>query len=1333
MQLKFLILLGFALATSIRSTGQNIMNISTREGLSNSSILSIAQDADGYIWAGSCEGLNLWDGKQARNYKFSGNLVHEIIPTKDSLFWIRTNYGFDLFDPREKTCERHARFNRLYVVAARSREEAFLVHEGQLYSYNPGKTEFEPVKMIGSEVTLDRRTRLVIDGRGLLWIVRPEGLRRYEVKRTMKGDCVAHESRFIPIRRGIVFSRGIGTAVCFLDRDRSLYRFDPETETISLLFNLKGFEGFDNGGLTAIERDGDDWLFAFRNNGLWRLSPCGPAGGGGYESYKIPVKGSIFSLLKDRNQDILWIGTDGNGLLRRYNEGIRISSVVYESLPYPLSKPVKALYVDDRDDLWIGTKNDGILRIRDFYDCETYTRENTSSYTTANSELQHNAVYAFARSRRNVLWIATDGGISYYSYAAGRIIPLADRNRLQYVHALYEDAEGILWAATVGKGVYRLRIAESGETLRIAELRSLDLGEETRKMNFFFSVKETADGSLWFCNHGFGVFRYDRKNDRAEKIAFDPQRGGPINDVTAMAACSDGTLWFGTGCGITCYDNAAGKEKPAPKYGNELLRSGVIHGIIADTLDNLWVSTNAGIVRYTPATNRSVSYDSSYGLDVSEFSDGADFYDRRTGSLLFGGNNGFVILSGVQQPATTESYTPPLRFRNLLIGGKEYSLSGLIQRGCLTLPHRQASFALSLIALDYIYGDNYSYLYNLGNSNDGWIDNFRNPQLSFVNLHSGIHTLRVRYRNNTTGELSPESLLKIRIQPPVYASWWAITLYVAAFAGCALLLIRYLHIRHKIREQRKRTIFERQYNEVLYKSRINAFTNITTDLALPLTLINGPCQQILAHRTTDGVVRQWAELIRTNASKISDLVGLIHSLTGDPARESNARTEWVDVSRLTENIAQTFFDRAKANEVDFQVSVVPNLLFPSIPYLLMTIINLMIANTFDRNEACRSGSVSLLVERREERLRIAVSTQSRKLDREVLFLISDLHRFLDYLGSDHHVRPIKNDMELAICYSIVDKLHGEFDISDDGASLVVSLPQQPVSQVMPEIVREPEEAPPAPDELDSDETQHLGLRPSMLLISEDRDMEAFIASLFKEEYDVHFYHDVDSLDKASWRIVLCNPTLLSDWTLDIIRTIRQAKRFRLVPIILITATPHPELKLMESGLDVDLCLPLPLNILHLRNAVNRQMQRYDSFRDIDDSVYGSFDTVQGRMLQKEDREFLNRMLEIIQQNIFNPKLSTHYIASQMGVCKTTFYNRIGTITSRSPVAVIKEFRLGYAERLLVQTKLSIDEIIYKSGFVNRSTFFRNFMARYGRSQGISPRLCAGSRLRISPR
>ena len=1316
MQLKRLILTGLFLAVSSWGTAQNIVRISSREGLSNSSILSVAQDADGFIWAGSCEGLNLWDGKQIRNYKLSGNLIHEIIPTDDGVFWVRTNYGFDRFDPREKTCEQHTRFNRSHTVTARSREEAFLVHEGRLYGYNPVASEFEPVEMTGREITLGRKTRLFIDSRSRLWIVRPEGLHRYEVKRTADGRCSAHESEFIPVHKGIVLSRRLGGAICFLDRDHDMYRFDPETGTASLLFDLRGFEGFDNDGLTAIERDRDDYLLAFRKNGLWRLSPSGPDGGGGYKAHRIPVQGSIFSLLKDRNQDIVWIGTDGNGLLRQYNEGVRINSVVYESLPYPLSKPIKALHIDDGGDLWIGTKNDGILRIRDFYDCDAYTRENTLSYTTANSALRHDAVYAFAPSRRRVLWIATDGGINYYSYASGRIVPLTGPERLRFVHALYEDSEGILWAATVGEGVYRIRLTEENGVLRAGEIRPLDLGQKAREANFFFSIRETADGSLWFCNHGVGAFRYERKSGRAEEIAFDTRRGLPVNDITAMAACSDSTLWFGTGYGVVCYDSAAGAEKPTPRYGNELLRSGVIHGIVADTLDNLWVSTNAGIVRYTPRTNRSVSYDSSYGLDVVEFSDGADFYDRRAGRLLFGGNNGFVVVSGAQQPvaAGSESYKPPILFRSILIGGKEYNLSGLMRNGCLTLPHRQASFALSLIALDYIHGGNYSYLYNLGTDESAWVDNSRNSQLIFVNLRPGVHTLRVRYRNDTTSELSPVSTLKIRIRPPAYASWRAIALYLALLAGCSLLLVRYLRIRHKIREQRKHAIFERQYHEILYKSRINTFTNLTTDLAMPLTLINGPCQQILDHRNTDGVVRQWAELIRANACKISDLVYLIHALTRDLSRECDDKPEWVDVSRLAENISQTFFDRAEIAEAEYQVSIAPNLLFPTVSHLLTTIINLMITNAFDRNDPFRHGSVSFAVERQGERLRLVVSTQGRKLDREQLYLISDLHRFLDYLGSDRHVRPIKNDMELAICHNLVDKLHGEFDIGDDGASLVVSLPQLPVTQAMPDTVQEPaaEPAPPPADPA-PDETPHLGLRPSMLLISEDRDMETFIASLFKEEYDVHFYHDAGSLDEASWRIVLCSPTVLNDGMIGIIRTIRQAKRFKLVPVILLTATPHPELKLMESGLDVDLCLPLPFNIGHLRSAVNRQTRRYDSFRDIDDSVYGSFDRVQGRMLQKEDRDFLNRMLEIIQQNIFKPELSTHYIASQMGVSKTTFYNRIGAITSRSPVTVIKEFRLGYAERLLVQTKLSIDEIIYKSGFVNRSTFFRNFTARYG--------------------
>ena len=156
---------------------------------------------------------------------------------------------------------------------------------------------------------------------------------------------------------------------------------------------------------------------------------------------EIDVNCGVFALLKDCNQDIVWIGTDGSGLLRQAVGEVAIRSVTYETLPYLLTKPIKALHVDPEGDLWIGTKNDGILRIRDFYSRRTFTRENTDSYTAADSPLGKNSVYTFAGSRRNVLWIGGDGGVCYYSYRHRRIFELPRSGALRRIHGLYTVTE----------------------------------------------------------------------------------------------------------------------------------------------------------------------------------------------------------------------------------------------------------------------------------------------------------------------------------------------------------------------------------------------------------------------------------------------------------------------------------------------------------------------------------------------------------------------------------------------------------------------------------------------------------------------------------------------------------------------------------------------------------------------------------------------------------------------------------------------------------------------------------------------------------------------------
>ena len=131
---------------------QNIRRITHRDGLSNSSILSLAQDADGYIWAGSCDGLNLWDGNSARHFRLSGNLIQEIVATDDGYLWVRTNYGVDRFDTRDRRIEMLAGFQRVYKFAARSRDEAFFLHGNKLYGYVASQGAFEPVDVRGEEL-----------------------------------------------------------------------------------------------------------------------------------------------------------------------------------------------------------------------------------------------------------------------------------------------------------------------------------------------------------------------------------------------------------------------------------------------------------------------------------------------------------------------------------------------------------------------------------------------------------------------------------------------------------------------------------------------------------------------------------------------------------------------------------------------------------------------------------------------------------------------------------------------------------------------------------------------------------------------------------------------------------------------------------------------------------------------------------------------------------------------------------------------------------------------------------------------------------------------------
>ena len=365
--------------TAVRAS--NLRQISSREGISNNAILSLAQDKHGFIWVGSCDGLNMWDGERMRLFPndwggetpLSGNLIEEIAVTTDSLFWIRTNYGLDLFDPDSKRVERHADFQGMYKIVTRRSNEVLVVTQDNKFScYDPAARRFssvQPMPGIDYADILDMQ----LDDDGALWVFSRKGIFRIPVAFPDKNNDrigIGQPERF-PTVSNPEYAFAENGSGFFIDENHIFYEFDIRERRLIYIKEMND-EMARMGSVSSIVRDGGDYIVSFYTNGVIRLRTT-PEQSVKYATEHINIPCGVFSLLRDARQEIVWIGTDGQGLYQHTRNATAFRSITFNQLPYNLSKPVRALYIDDERTLWVGTKGEGILRIADFYDRKEFT------------------------------------------------------------------------------------------------------------------------------------------------------------------------------------------------------------------------------------------------------------------------------------------------------------------------------------------------------------------------------------------------------------------------------------------------------------------------------------------------------------------------------------------------------------------------------------------------------------------------------------------------------------------------------------------------------------------------------------------------------------------------------------------------------------------------------------------------------------------------------------------------------------------------------------------------------------------------------------------------
>lgn len=1304
----------------------SLRQFSNKNGLSNSAILSLYQDHQGVIWIGSCDGLNIFDGTNIHVYNpanpttasLSGNLINDITETEKEVLWIQTNYGLDRLDTKHQTSKSFTEFkDKNYMAKSRDNDLFIVKDDGYIYYYQPEKQLFQKLEV--PQIAFGHVLSTIIDENNILWIFTSDNdTRSYQINKNKEGITLTPNNLFKHPEQ-LLWAFAEEDLVYFIDKTYSLYEYDFGNQQQYFIADLKA-EVETRGEVSSIIKQQNDYYIGFKSSGLIVLKYMSDQKIK-YQMQDTEIHSGIFCLMKDKYQDIVWIGTDGQGVYMYFNDAFSITNTLLDTPVYQINNPVRTVYYDEEQTLWIGTKGGGILRIRN-YSPETNAAASFDRISISNSTLTDNTVYCFAPGSANRLWIGTENGLNYYSYQNKQLkafTVIADGKKVKYVHSINELNDTTLWVSTVGEGIVKVILDKAGSSPSVKSATRIVLDDGRMASNYFFTSFQENDSILWFGNRGYGAYRLNVETEQLTPYRFDNVvNSQTANDIFAIYKNEKG-YWLGTSSGLLHFNEDYSHYHDRA----DLFSNNTVHGILEDQQNNLWISTNQGLVRFNPKTNTGQTYDRENGLEVTEFSDGAFYKDLRTETLFFGGTNGFVTVK--PNAYIMADYMPQINLKGLSIFGKEYNIHDFLHdkkgKKILQLDYSQNFFCIDFMAIDYINGNNYSYSYKLDEVSSQWIESGTSASAIFSNLAPGQYTLLVKYKNNMNGkECEPQKLL-IQITPPWYLSNWAYILYFILIAlFCILAVYRIVH-QYRRKQHRMIEKLNREKKEEVYESKLRFFTNITHEFCTPLTLIYGPCEKILAYPQSDSYIRKYGKMIQQNTEKLN---GLILELLEFRRLETGHKVlsiQRLSVSDKLRNIAESFCELAENKNLNYRLDIEPDIEWNTDISCFSKIVNNLISNAFKYTP--EEGNITIGLKVENQLLTLNISNSGKGIAKENLAKIFDRYKILD--SFEMNGKNSRNGLGLAICKNMVTLLNGEINVSsiqNEITTFTVTLPElSPTAQEAetPQKVYEtgPLNTNTEPMELEQTAVNFDTSKHTIMIIDDDPSMLWFVSEIFVDKYNVLSFNNaaeaLTSLELKQPDLIISDVMMPEIDGLSFAQKIKQNKLWSHIPLILLSALHHEDdqVKGIEAGAEV--YVTKPFNVKYLEKVVYRLIKRESDLKEYYSSIFSSFKVENGNCIHKEDQEFLDKVIETIEKNITNPDLSVELLSSDLGYSTRQFYRKLKPITDKSPADIIKEYRLTMAERLLLTKNYTIEEIMDKTGFNNRGTFYKLFSQRFG--------------------
>lgn len=1316
--LKLTALLGLMLLTSA-VYGTQIKTISSQDGLSNNAICSMHQNSLGHLYVGTMDGLNIWDGQSikafvaadGKNY-FFGNMIKHIIPGKDGRhIYLQTNYGTACLDmiSRQVTFFDQLAFNFLITVT----------EEGNIFSVS-ASNELQYLDTQSSELTTysdmaftedETFCRMSLMENGRLCVFSDKDT--YII--TFSDDPKPEIREVENLGFGCIYvsAKYDGHHHIIVSEDHRLCTFDDRTSEVEVISEIESAL-LETDMVTGVIPAKTGYLISFMQNGVRHYSH------GNRILEDTGINCGVFSMVPDKNQPIVWIGTDCNGLMRWSDMVTDISCITFEDLPYDIEMPVRCMLLDKESDLWFGTKGDGLYRIKDFSPKGNFGSHNTDRFTKENSAISHNIVYAIAESSHDLLWIGSEGnGLNYYSFRTGKIGKVKGSENISMVHDIIEQDGSTLWIATDKQGCYKCRFTAAGNVPTITGIEEIKFVEPFNRRTSIFSMSLQNDSTIWFASRGSGVLSYDMNTGKSRVVQFSTDDGLATNETFYVTKTDD--MLFATGNGIIAYSPAKDSIS-IPDF----VPKKAIHAILPDGNGNIWITTNSGIISLDRDFNYRMSFDRFSGMDVLEYSDGACYRDPQSGTLLLGGINGFTVIN---ENAVIEydktNYTPEIHIINFIQNNEFSHISRKMKNGKLKIPYSKSIFAIEFSLVDNLNYPDYRFSYSIDGYNDEWITNQSGNIIYLPALNPGNYKLKIKYLNQATSYESEECCLPIYIIPPIYRRWYAYMLYGLIFVLLMLLAIRYSKNKYASMKER----LKKRYEKEIMKVKSETTNTITEELSVQITFMLGLCQQIRQHTNNNPHVASKVNLIEYNIAKTNKILHILNEYKGISGTiSSSGDVALIHVSQIANEMLEIMKSSTSHRKVTIYHDIEKDIIMSMNKEAFLTLFNTLTYKIISIASGNREVHLDL---KRQEKGGIVISvsaTTETVIYDEMAAMLESYERqtIIEHGDNDENIR----DFEFILCSRLVNEMNGtlkhQYSYETGCMELKIELPQRNIGESHIRYEDSPisENINTLNTLVENQLPENAGTnhhQKHVFLISSNKEISSFMSYFLSDKYSIYEYTDNESaLSETRNQMpvaILYDVSSMSVNFAEFMERMKENKRTSQIPVIALTSSLQITEREDCTKQGADLCITFPFNMDYLHSALEKMLNKRESIAEYYNSPISTYVMNEGKIIHRADREFINNIFKIIDDNLSNPNLSAAFIAQQMGTSTRVMYRRLEGITDRTLHQIIKDTRMELATRLLSSSKLTIDEIMYKVGYDNRSTFYRNFKE----AKGMTPK------------